>query len=155
MTKEEALVLKQKLRQACVDSLEKRLKDIKTALEEAQEAANQETKSSAGDKHETGRAMMQLETEKLSRQLQEVLNEQQALQMIRADQPKQSVDRGALVITNHLKLYMAISAGRLLLQGEEYFAISLNTPLGLALKGKKAGDTVVFQNKTHEILQIF
>lgn len=155
MIKEEALILKQKLQKACEDSLEKRLKDIKAALEEAQEAANQETKSSAGDKHETGRAMMQLETEKLSRQLQEVLNEQQTLKTIRADQTKQSVDRGALVITNHIKLYIAISAGRLPMDGVEYFAISINTPLGLALKGKKAGDNTIFQNKTYEILQIF
>ncbi|MDF9796588.1 transcription elongation GreA/GreB family factor [Catalinimonas alkaloidigena] len=155
MNQQKATLLKQKLHQACEDSLEKRLRDIKTALKEAQDAANQETKSSAGDKHETGRAMMQLETEKLSRQMHEVLNEQQSLQMIRTDQPKQSVDRGALVVTNHLKLYIAISAGRLLLEGEEYFAISIDTPLGLALKGKKAGETGGFQNKTHEILQIF
>ncbi len=155
MKKEEAIILKQKLHAACEASLEHRLSAIKTALAEAQEAANQETKSSAGDKHETGRAMMQLETEKLSRQLQEVLHEQQMLMQVRPDQAMQVVDKGALVITNQLKLYISISAGQLSLDGDTYYAISMHTPLGIALKGKKAGDIVAFQNKTHEILQIY
>lgn len=154
MDKEAILQLKQKLHAACEASLGKRLDDIKLALAEAQEAANQETKSSAGDKHETGRAMMQLETEKLSRQLQEILNEQQALKMIRHEQTYQVVDKGSLVTTNLLRLYIAISAGRLVVDENEYYAISINTPLGMALKGKKSEDTVIFQNKKHEILQI-
>lgn len=154
MNKEDIFPLKQKLYAACEASLERRLSDVKAALAEAQEAANQETKSSAGDKHETGRAMMQLETEKLSHQLKEILNEQQTLKMIRPEHINQVVDKGALVITNHLKLYIAISAGRLIIEGKEFYAISINTPLGLALKEKKAGESVTFQNKTHEILQI-
>lgn len=155
MNIEEALLLKHKLHSSCEESLEKRLFNIKQALGEAQEAANQETKSSAGDKHETGRAMMQLETEKLSRQIQEVLNEQQLLKQIRHDKKYSMVDRGALVITNQIKLYISISAGQLKVDGDTYYAISINTPLGLTLKEKKTGDTVLFQNKPYDILQIF
>jgi len=155
MNQDEGLVLKEKLFTACELSLSRRLQDVKTAINEAQEAANQETKSSAGDKHETGRAMMQLETEKLNRQLQEILNEQEALKMIRVNNLKTRVERGALVITNHLKLFVAISAGRLEVEEDTYFAISIKTPLGQALQGKKAGEVVTFQAKAHKILQIF
>jgi transcription elongation GreA/GreB family factor len=153
MNQKEYIHLKQKLHTACAASLERRLSDVKAALAEAQESVNQESKSSAGDKHETGRAMMQLETEKLSRQLQEILNEQQALKMISPESRNTLVDNGALVITNLLNLYIAISAGKLEVDGKTYYAISINTPLGLALKGKKTGDQIVFQNKTHLILQ--
>lgn len=154
MSQKEANPLKHKLYAACEASLARRLSDVKAALAEAQESVNQEDRSTAGDKHETGRAMMQLETEKLSRQLQEILNEQQALKMILPESRNTLVDNGALVITNLLNLYIAISAGKLEVEGKTYYAISINTPLGLTLKGKKAGDQVTFQNKTHQILQI-
>ena len=39
----------------------------------AQEAANEEGKSSVGDKYETGRAMMQIERDKAAQQLDEAL----------------------------------------------------------------------------------
>jgi hypothetical protein len=48
-----------------------RIASAEEAIRMAQESANQEGKSSAGDKYETGRAMAQLEIEKASGQLAE------------------------------------------------------------------------------------
>jgi len=146
--------LKKKLHQACKDSLQKRLSTIQQALGEAQAAANQETKSSAGDKHETGRAMMQLETEKLSKQLQEVLKEQDRLKKIPVDNKCRHVEPGALVTTDSLCLYFAISAGKVLVDGKSYVALSLQTPLGLAARGKQVGDNIELPQQLYQIKEI-
>ncbi|MFP4092477.1 MAG: 3-oxoacyl-ACP synthase [Cyclobacteriaceae bacterium] len=146
--------IKKKLHQACRDSLLKREAAIREALREAQESANEETKSSAGDKHETGRAMMQLETEKLSGQLREVLQEQEKLQQINPDKKCHIVEPGALVITDTLRLYFSISAGKLLIDGVEYFALSAQTPLGQLALGKQEGGTFAFQQRTYRVISV-
>ena len=74
--------LKIQLHQKCAEIIEQRITELKSIIQESQDAANNETKSSAGDKHETGRAMAQLETEKLSSQLSEALKTQKTLQKI-------------------------------------------------------------------------
>jgi len=145
---------KERLHALCQERLEKRAQSIRTALDEAQTAANEETKSSAGDKHETGRAMMQLETEKLGGQLREVLREQEKLHRIRHDTHCRVVEPGALVITDSLQLYFTVSAGKLVLDGEEYFALSAQTPLGKVALGKKEGDRFALQKKQYLIRKI-
>jgi len=56
--------LKNKIVGICLAEIEKRIHTAKSAMESAEESARNETKSSAGDKFETGRAMMHLEKEK-------------------------------------------------------------------------------------------
>lgn len=58
--------IKLKLHQQAIEMANKRVDELKVALVDVQDAANNETKSTAGDKHETAKAMAQLETEKLS-----------------------------------------------------------------------------------------
>lgn len=149
------LTLKQRLYDACKLSLDNRLGSIKSAMQEAQDSANEETKSSAGDKHETGRSMMQLETEKLSSQLRELLNEQDKLQQINPVRPCNRVEAGALVITDSLRLYFSVSSGRLLLDGDEYFALSPQTPLGTAAWGRQKGEKFSFNQREYQIITIY
>ena len=150
----ELMALKRQLHDACREHLFKREQAIRGALQEAQAAANEETKSSAGDKHETGRAMMQLETEKLGAQLQEVLREQEKLQRIRPDKHCQSVEPGALVMTDKLQLYFAISAGKIVVGGQTYYALSLQTPLGKAALGRQEDESFAQLEQVYRIKKI-
>jgi len=151
---ERAQELKKKLYKACQQNLEDRIQAIQRAMGEAQEAANHETKSSAGDKHETGRAMMQLETEKLNARLSEVLSEQDRLRQIRPEKLSRSVEPGALVITDTKKFYFSMGAGQLSVEGEEYFALSMQTPLGQVAKGRKKDDTFELRGQKYRIKKI-
>ena len=63
------LTLKESLFQQCEDFVNTRLQTIQIIISSHQKALSSETKSSAGDKHETGRAMLQLEMEKAGQQL--------------------------------------------------------------------------------------
>lgn len=151
---EDTLALKEQLYALCREHLERRVLSLRSALDDAQTAANEETKSSAGDKHETGRAMMQLETEKLGAQLQKARHEQEKLQRIRPNKACRSVEPGALVITDKLRLYFAISAGKIVVEGKEYFALSLQTPLGKAARGRQVEDTFALQQQQYRIKKI-
>ena len=76
------MIQKEQLYNLCVTFINNRLLAVKTTLEEIQESLLSETKSSAGDKHETGRAMLQLEREKTGQQLSEIQKINQLLAII-------------------------------------------------------------------------
>ena len=68
----ENLRIKEVLYASCIDFIEDRLETIQRTINDIQGSLTSETKSSAGDKHETGRAMLQLEREKSGVQLNEI-----------------------------------------------------------------------------------
>jgi len=146
--------LKSKLYNKCVDYVGQRMSHIQSAIEAATESGNDETKSSAGDKHETGRAMMQLEQEKNAKQLIETLELKKLLDRINPNQQSQRAALGSLVITNKEKFYISISAGKLEIDSEIYFAISPTSPIALKLIGLTVNEEMKFNNSLYFIQHI-
>ena len=103
------LEIKEKLHKQCLHVAEDRIVSLQNILQETQDAANNETKSSAGDKHETGRAMAQLETEKLTAQLTEALKLKQALSQIKTTSSTNQITIGSVVSTNKLYWFHIIA----------------------------------------------
>ena len=132
-----------------------RISELNTILQEAQDAANSETKSSAGDKHETGRAMAQLETEKLTAQLSEALRLQETLSKINITETLKQIVVGAVVITNNGNFYVSVSLGKLEIEREQFFAISSQSPIGKLLITKKEKDSFSLNGKIYVIEKIF
>lgn len=120
----------------------------------AQEAANEETKSSAGDKYETGRAMAQLEIEKGSVRLAEARKLKAALSQISRPMDSGVVRLGSLVVTNQGNYFLAVPVGRLELNGTEWFVISPASPIGTALMGTRPGQQISFQKKNISVMQV-
>ena len=146
--------IKQQLYASCLEFVEKRIAAAQEAIAIAQQSANEETKSSAGDKYETGRAMAQLEIEKNSAQLAESLKLKQALEKIDVDQKGDTVRVGSLVKTTHGNFYLAISAGQFTINNEPYFAISPVSPIGQKLIGLHVEHRFSFNNRDYSVLQI-
>lgn len=121
---------------------------LQSAMRDIQSAANQEQKSSMGDKYETGRAMMQQEQDKLAGQLEDATKRMRLLEQINPIQVHSVVGVGSLVITNQARYFIATSMGQLNWEGESYFIVSLASPIGQVLKEKKSGDEVIFNNRT-------
>lgn len=145
------LPLKKALFAACESYVNDRIKTIEEAMRNAQSAANDETKSSAGDKYETGRAMMHLEKEKLAGQLSEAAKMKKALDLIDRERVDTVAGLGSLVRTAGASYYIAASVGKLQVEGEIFFAISPASPVGQQLLGKQAGDTFSFAGRTRKI----
>ena len=148
------MILKKEIYNKCVKIAQQKVADLSAIIKEAQNAANNETKSSAGDKHETGRAMAQLETEKLTKQLAEALKLEQILSQINPDMEHQQVGLGSLVTTNNGQFFIAASIGKVVLGSITYFAISSVSPIGKLLIGLKREDTFSFNGKSYIILNI-
>ena len=124
------------------------------AIDEAQKASNDDTKSSAGDKYETGREMMQQETNRNVAQLVEANKLKITLNKINPNVVSLKVDTGSLVITNNGNFYITISAGVLKVDNETYFAVSASSPIGTKLIGQKAGGEFKLNDKIYQIKQL-
>lgn len=144
--------LKQKVHKHCEQILNKKIEVLISALNNAVEAANNETKSTAGDKHETGRAMMQLEQEKLGHQLKEMFDQRTELEKIDPAKTAHQITKGSFVETDKSFLYLGIGLGKIVVEGKTIFAISSQSPLGQKLLGKKENDRVEV-NGTQYIIQ--
>jgi hypothetical protein len=153
MTK--AQKIKQRLLEQCHNALEYRYEVICKLLGDIKQAMQSETKSSAGDKHETGRAMLQLEREKAGRQLAEIEHQKQVLARVQINSLTNIIGLGSLIITPQANYFIAISAGKIEYNGSVYYAISAASPMAKLLLGKEKGDTLQFQNKKITITEVF
>jgi transcription elongation GreA/GreB family factor len=147
--------IKQSLIDQCADLLEDKISRLEKLAGDVQDAANNETKSSAGDKYETGRAMMQAEKDKYMQQLAQAIFVQSQLEQIKAYRSFDQVAFGAIVKTKLANYFIGISAGRLEVEGEKYYVISPQAPLAQVLMGKHAGETFSFNNQEIKIETVF
>lgn len=146
---------KQKLLDHCSACLKKRRQILQNQLKQLQDSLTSETKSSAGDKHETGRAMVQLEQEKLSHQLLELEKSKSILQRVDTLQQTDRVHLGSLVQTDTASYFVAISCDAFQEKGSKVFCISVSAPIAKALLGKKEGEDFTFNGKKHKILKVY
>lgn len=145
---------KTKLLALCEAYVQKRVDTARQAMEAAQEAANSESKSSAGDKYETGRAMAQLERDRHAQLLAEALKLKRDLEQIKVDKFYETVQPGSVVTTDRETFFISIGAGKLTLDGIDYLAISIASPIGSALTGRKIGDAVTFNKMIYRVLSV-
>ncbi|MCY7350094.1 MAG: GreA/GreB family elongation factor [Cytophagaceae bacterium] len=123
------------------------------AMQDAQASANEESKSSAGDKYETARAMGQLDRDMYARQYEQARQERQILdRMDEATFPR--IGLGALVSTSVGWFAVSVSAGAMTVSGQKIIAVSPQSPIGALLMGKQVGETFVFGGKSAAVLEI-
>ncbi|PCH77227.1 MAG: 3-oxoacyl-ACP synthase [Flavobacteriaceae bacterium] len=146
--------IKHQLHNYCKQYIQERLDNIEHTIRSCKNDLNSETKSSAGDKHETGRAMIQLEMEKAGQQLESIQQMQTVLSKINPENYSKLVCLGSLVRLELGTYYIGIAVGIIPLEGTRYFGISTHSPIGKLLLGKKQGDCIQFQGKDMEILSI-
>jgi len=148
------MTTKEALYNHCLEFVDHRLQTVQNTIKEIQESLLSETKSSAGDKHETGRAMLQLEREKAGHQLAEIQKIKQNLFKIKIEKVTAVVGLGTVVYTNQADYFIAISAGEIKLEDGVFYAISPITPIGQLLLGKTVGDAIVFRDLNVTIRKI-
>lgn len=145
---------KEYLYQLCLKFIEQRIETAETALAQAREASNDDTKSSAGDKYETSREMMQQDIDRNKRLLIDAEDNRKVLEAVGHAGVLNSISGGSLVYTNQGIFYISISAGQLPVDGEMVFAISAASPIGKLMLGKKTNDSFTFNGKAYTIKEI-
>jgi transcription elongation GreA/GreB family factor len=136
---------------ACKQVIQYKITLLNDAIGELGEG---ESKSSAGDKHETGRAMAHLEQEKLSKQLVEWNHQIELIQKIDAGKENASVGLGTLVETNRGQFFLACNLGKLTIDDQDIIVISLQSPLGEKLLNYKAGEQFDFNSTRYHVLKL-
>jgi len=155
MTIKDKLNYKIKLKQVCQVTIEQRINAATLAANDAQQAANNEEKSSAGDKYETSRAMNHLQKDMHARQLSENVKELASLHAIDVNEICSIGKAGAFLKCAGVSFFIAAGLGRQVIEGEIIFFLSPNAPLAKLLQNKKEGDIFLFNSIQTPIVEIF
>ncbi|WP_299156358.1 3-oxoacyl-ACP synthase [uncultured Tenacibaculum sp.] len=147
--------IKEELFKKCVAYVNKRMETVEEIISSNKKALQSETKSSAGDKHETGRAMLQLEMEKASQQLSGIERMKETLSKINLERTSQLAHLGNIIVTDKNLYFLSISSGQHVIANKTYFSVSVSSPIGRLLLGKKTGDFFVFNGNKQTIKEIF
>ena len=146
--------IKQNIKSEVLRQLDLKIKDISSAVKSAEESRDNDTKSSAGDKHETSRAKIQTEIDQLSKQLINAQRQKNNLSIIDTNTLNSIADVGSLVETNKGYFFISTGWGRIQIQDENYYVISIESPIGRLLKNKKEGDSIQFRNIAYDIISV-
>ncbi|WP_346086829.1 3-oxoacyl-ACP synthase [Sphingobacterium ginsenosidimutans] len=134
-----------------------RIAMIESALETARDSSNDDTKSSAGDKYETSREMIQQDINRYQGQLLEANKDLLQLTNIATTiaDATDFVKLGSLVKTNLGLYFIATSIGALKIDDMNVFAISPVSPIGQLLLSKKTGDSFLFNKLNQTITGVY
>ena len=138
----------------CREYLNKRKMLIKKSMDDLKEDLEGESKSSAGDKYETGREMINIEWNKLSVQLNQYEQLDKILNRIEEHKPNGNAVLGSIVCTNEATYFLSIPAGEIKTQKDTVYAVGIQAPIAQLFLGKKAGDQMVFNNRKFQIEKI-
>lgn len=148
------LALKIKLIEKIKKEIEEKIQDVQKNYELAKESRNSDTKSSAGDKYETGREMVQREMDKLEALLKQYQSQLHWMNRLEIN-PNLSIQNGSMVRTTQGMFFIGLGLGKIMIdETTSCFAISLDSPIGAQLKGKQLGAFYEINGKTFEILEI-
>ena len=146
--------IKDKIVRLHLQLLQDKIDAFKDMIAELASDAQNDAKSSAGDKHETSLSMMHLEQEKINNKLADFLNLRERLLKLDIISGSDKIRKGTLVLVNDLWLFISEALPKVEMQGYTVFSVSVQSPLGSALMGKQEGDEVEVQAKKYHIYKI-
>ena len=147
-------MMREKLLAKCVDYVEERVSRLQSSIKDLEHDLGNETKSSAGDKYETSREMINTEITKLQNQLQSFKKLKEVLAVIENRKASTTVQLGSIVKTSAANYFISIPVGEIMVEEEKFYAIGLNSPIGKLLLGKQEGEQFIFQQKEISIKKI-
>lgn len=135
------------------NKISEKIRNFESLITETR-ASNNDTKSSMGDKYETGREMLQQEINNIQRQLNEALHQQATIQKI-SPESSGKVQNGALVKTNKGLFYISASVGEIVVENTKIMTISDEAPLAKVMMGLRAGQTFAINTMEQTIENIW
>jgi transcription elongation GreA/GreB family factor len=149
-----SMTLKQKIYKHYLQAIQDKAGDLQKVLADLKESGANETKSTAGDKHETALAMLQIEQSNIRGQLKEMQQQLAALEKINPAIVPAVIVLGSLIKTNKGYLFLSIAAGKAVIEGHTVLALSPQSPLGQQLVNATKSESVTINNTTYTIENI-
>lgn len=138
-----------------ISDLDEKINEVRTAIENAKESRDSETKSSVGDKYETGRTLMQMEVEKNRALLIKIKKLKADLLKINPQKKFQKAAFGSIVQTTDHTYFISAAMGQIWIKGKPVFCISLASPAGKQLQNRSVNDEISLAGKATIITDIF
>jgi len=139
---------------AAISIVSQKIERIKAVLDDLNDGNAQNSKSTAGDKHDTERAMVHLEIEKLSKSLSVEYSIRNDLEQIKPDNVNSVISNGSLVETSRGKFLIGAACGNVHVSSISVFCISEYSPLAKELSGKSSGEKVELNTNVFEIISV-
>jgi transcription elongation GreA/GreB family factor len=145
--------LKKRLTHLLLEDFAAKTKRLQDEIQSLESSRDMESKSTAGDKHEVGRAMAQAELENLTKRLRALKEEHSCLKLIDLS-PSKSAQVGSLVLTSKANYFITVGYGKIEVDRKVFFCISAGSPIGQILLNKTTGESISFRNIEMEILEL-
>lgn len=155
MNDNEKLNLKEKLKNYCLDLLRQRLATAESLVQTAQESANNEGKSSAGDKYETGRAMGHLQKEMYQQQSAKIRHELLVASSTEVKLQPATIKRGTVIVSDNLIIFICVGLGKKSVDGHTVLFVSEDSPLFTILARKRHLETFQIDKSEKVIREIW
>ncbi|MDI3321335.1 hypothetical protein [Pinibacter soli] len=137
------MTFKERVYIQCMSIVSQRITDVQRTLDDLRESIKNETKSTAGDKYETARAMLHIEQENVSKQMTDLLEQKAQLEKFSMVGASESIIKGSLVKTDRGYLFVSIALGKIKVSDQTVVALSPQSPLGKQLMGLKLQENAV------------
>ncbi|MBQ7062310.1 MAG: hypothetical protein IJM88_03360 [Bacteroidales bacterium] len=156
MTRQER---RQRIIQACIAHQQHIAGVARQEMDSAQQQSNDY--GANVDRYDSYRTKMMRARDMYAKQLSNANASLRYLQEALRLPPFERAEHGSIVITDKQRFFLSIGAGKFVVQEAEsptgmqyYFAISAQTPVYLALKGRGVGEQFVAGGITHTIVEI-
>ncbi len=146
--------MKERLLAHCVQLAAQKVQALEQELRSTREATTSESKSTAGDKHETGRAMMHLEQEKLHKQIAQAQSVVVEMEKIDGSIKQEKGAFGSLIRTNKGSFLIAGGLGKVVFEEADYYVVSAKAPIASKFLGKVVGEIIKMNGNSFEILSV-
>ena len=146
---------REELLKSCHTYVNERILRLEASVRDLEHDLGNETKSSAGDKYETSREMINAEISQLERQLKEFKKLKGILSLPQLQKASTAIQLGSIVITNAANYFVAIPVGEVNIDKEKFYAIGINSPMAQLLNGKQKGEVFTFREKEVKILDVY
>lgn len=137
------MTFKEQVYEVCCHLLSNKIRLVQQTLNDLKESASNETKSTAGDKHETALAMLQIEQKNAAAQLENLILQKAVLDKIIPAVTAGCIANGTLVKTNSGYLFISIPLGKIIVDAIAVIALSPQSPLGIKMMRLNVGQTVI------------
>lgn len=135
-------------------SQKQKIKSLELLINSTTESRDSANKSSAGDKHETSRAKIQTEIDNYSRQLDLALNNLHIIEKVDSSKNNNVATQGSLITTDKGVFFISIGIGKLQIRSNNYFIISLLSPIGSVIKGLSKNEKFTFRGIKYSVKNI-
>jgi hypothetical protein len=126
--------------------------DLLAMIDDLNRGLAEDTKSSAGDKYETSRAMSQQELDKISVQLRENTRQLALIPELEEASESTTIQSGSLVETNNGLFFIGLPIGPLTVEGTTVFCVSPTAPIAQQLLGLKTGGNCEMNGRKYEVV---